>query len=113
MGDFPRPRTSPSCPRRVRPGLRSQGVPEHHGPGACDETRLVAAIHADELTDLHLAPPEPIYWSRLAGFTYSTRSDDQIDADPRISAYLETFDGPEDLQLADLRRDRVIAVGAE
>lgn len=77
-----------------------------------DET-LVAAIQANELTDIHLAPPEPMDWSKLAGFTYSTRPDDEVDPDPRISAYRDTFDNPEEVQLGDLKRDRVVAVGAE
>jgi uncharacterized protein (TIGR04141 family) len=75
--------------------------------------RLVAAIRAGELVDMHLAPPEPIAWARLDGFTYSTVEREERDPDPRISTYVESLDELGDFELADLKRDRVIAASAE
>jgi uncharacterized protein (TIGR04141 family) len=65
---------------------------------------LLEKIRSLELIDMHLAPPEPMPWERLDGFTFSTRSRDDLDSDPRITAYLETVDSLEDLDLTDLRK---------
>jgi uncharacterized protein (TIGR04141 family) len=75
--------------------------------------RLLEAIRTRQLTDMHLAPPEPMSWSQLSGFTYSTGRDDELDPDPRITSYLETIGPLEDVELVDLKRDRVVAVSAE
>lgn len=75
--------------------------------------RLVAAIRSAELIDMHLAPPEPIAWARLDGFTYSTVDSDERDPDPRISTYLDSLDELGEVELGDLKRDRVIAASAE
>jgi hypothetical protein len=74
---------------------------------------LLQALRARELTDMHLAPPEPMPWSRLAGFTFSTRGEDELDTDPRISGYLDTVDSLEDLDLGDLKKHRVVAISAD
>jgi uncharacterized protein (TIGR04141 family) len=76
---------------------------------------LIADIRERKLTDLHLAPPETIEWRRAGGFTYSTGSSglDDLDPDPRITAYLETIDDPAGLELDDLKSARVIAMDAE
>jgi uncharacterized protein (TIGR04141 family) len=75
---------------------------------------LIERIRAGELTDIYLAPPEPMPWERLDGFTFSTRRDeDDFDPDPRISAYLETVKEIEEIDLVRLKRDRVIAVAAD
>lgn len=79
------------------------------------DAMLVETIRERELTDVHLAPPEPVDWTRLAGFTFSTRGRDEneLDADPRITAYLETLTAPEDVTVEELKAHRVVAVGAE
>jgi len=75
---------------------------------------LLDALQTREITDLHLAPPETVDWARLAGFTYSTISErEELDADPRITAYLDTPDDVDDLTVEKLRRDKVFAIGAE
>ena len=75
--------------------------------------RLVDQIRAHELTDMHLAPPEPMPWQRLDGFTYSTREGDELDPDPRISVYVETLDSLDELGVSELKRDRVIAMASD
>jgi uncharacterized protein (TIGR04141 family) len=74
---------------------------------------LLQKVRNQDLVDIHLAPPEPMPWERLEGFTFSTRSADELDSDPRITAYLETIDTVDDLELADLKKDRVVAISAE
>lgn len=74
---------------------------------------LIEDIRNMHLTDLHLAPPEPVSWSRLAGFTFSTRQEDDLEPDPRISAYLDTLNSVEDIELRKLKTDRAIAMSAE
>lgn len=77
-----------------------------------DQT-LADALRADELTDIHLAPPEPMNWANLAGFTFSTRDNrENLDADPRITAYLETVDTAE-ITVNRLKHDHVLAIGSE
>jgi uncharacterized protein (TIGR04141 family) len=74
---------------------------------------LLEKIHDHDLVDIYLAPPEPMPWERLDGFTFSTRARDELDSDPRITAYLETVDAVGDLELADLKKHRVLAISAE
>lgn len=74
---------------------------------------LLQAVRTRQLTDIHLAPPEPVPWSRLAGFTFSSRGEEELDPDPRITAYLDTVDSVEDLELRDLKSDRVVAISAD
>lgn len=73
---------------------------------------LVKALKDREINDIHLAAPETLDWQDIDGFRFS-RSDaeDELDADPRISAYLDACEGEEiDLQL--LKHDRLIAIRA-
>jgi uncharacterized protein (TIGR04141 family) len=74
---------------------------------------MLEKIRARDLTDMHLAPPEPMPWQRLEGFTFSTRNDDELDPDPRISAYLDTLSSASELDVSDLKGDRVIAMAAD
>jgi uncharacterized protein (TIGR04141 family) len=74
---------------------------------------LIQKVRAGDLIDMHLAPPEPLPWERLDGFTFSTRAGDGLDADPRITAYLDTVASIEDLDLSTLKSDRVIAMAAD
>jgi uncharacterized protein (TIGR04141 family) len=70
---------------------------------------LVDDLRKHELTDAHLAPPAPMAWERAPGFTFSTLDDDdELDSDPRITAYLASID-TEDLSLKKLKHDRVQA----
>jgi uncharacterized protein (TIGR04141 family) len=73
------------------------------------EQKLVDALNMHELDDVHLACPEPMDWLDVAGFRYSRDSDAELDADPRISAYLGAH-GNEDIDLDTLKADRLYAI---
>jgi uncharacterized protein (TIGR04141 family) len=73
---------------------------------------LVQALEDREIDDVHLAAPETLDWQDIDGFRFN-RSDPEaeLDADPRISAYLDACEDEEiDLQL--LKDDRLIAIRA-
>lgn len=75
---------------------------------------LVRAIRERAIDDLHMAPPEPLDWARIEGFRLSTaRSDAELDSDPSISAYLDSLGHPGAINVDRLKRDRVMAVGAD
>jgi uncharacterized protein (TIGR04141 family) len=73
------------------------------------EQRLVDALNLREIDDVHLACPEPMDWLDVAGFRYSRDPEVELDADPRISAYLDEHRG-EDVDLETLRADRLYAI---
>jgi uncharacterized protein (TIGR04141 family) len=72
------------------------------------EQRLVDALNVWEIDDVHLACPEPMDWLEVGGFRYTADTDAELDADPRISAYLELHDN--DVNLAKLKADRLYAI---
>jgi uncharacterized protein (TIGR04141 family) len=73
---------------------------------------LVAAIQARDLDAMHLAPPETLDWIDVDGFRFSTQDAGEVAAtDPAISTYLATIE-LETLALEDLKRNRVLAIGA-
>lgn len=73
---------------------------------------LVEALRGREIDDVHLAAPETLDWLDIQGFQYRTRFDsDRLDADPRISAYLDLYDGSE-ISFEDLKGDHLAAVRA-
>lgn len=75
---------------------------------------LVAVLRSREIDDLHLAPPEPMNWERTEGFRLSTEpSDTELHADPPISAYLDSLENPNEIDVERLKRDKVIAVGSD
>ena len=73
------------------------------------EQRLVDALNLRELDDVHLACPEPMDWLDVAGFRYSHDPDVELDADPRISAYLDLRKS-DDVDLDTLKADRLYAI---
>lgn len=76
------------------------------------EKVLLDALRNTHLADIHLAAPEPLDWSDMDGFRYSTQPPGTPnDSDPRITRYLATKNVP-DLTLDDLRGDRMFAVSA-
>jgi uncharacterized protein (TIGR04141 family) len=76
------------------------------------EELLVDVLRRREISDLHLAAPEPLDWSDMNGFRFSTQaSGAATDSDPRISRYLATKDDAE-LTMADLKRDKMLAISA-
>jgi uncharacterized protein (TIGR04141 family) len=75
---------------------------------------LVTALRTEQLADVHLAPPEPLDWARVEGFTYTTRPGvPDPDADPRVTGYLDSLDDRESITVDQLKRDKVLAVGTE
>ena len=77
------------------------------------DDQLISDLRAENLDNVHLAPPEALDPLRLAGFDYSTEDNDDLDTDPRISAYLRTLGGPSEVSIARLKTDRVLAFEAE
>lgn len=75
------------------------------------EEKLVEAIAARDIDDLHLAAPETLDWLDLEGFQFSrrTRDPEPILNDPKISAYLDRREG-EDITVDLLKRDRLYAI---
>jgi uncharacterized protein (TIGR04141 family) len=70
-----------------------------------------ARTDRDKLEDLHLAVPETIDWLENSGFRYETSGgSEEEDNDPRITAYLDSYD--EDLDFKDIKNDRLLAVRA-
>jgi uncharacterized protein (TIGR04141 family) len=75
---------------------------------------LVIAIRRRALDDMHLAPPEPMDWERIEGFRFSTEeATSEPHTDPPISAYLDSIDDPEAIDLQRLKGDKVMAVGSD
>jgi len=75
---------------------------------------LVHAIRERAIDDLHMAPPGPLDWARIEGFRLSTEpSDAELHSDPPISAYLDSLDEPQDIDMDRLKRDRVMAMGSD
>lgn len=73
---------------------------------------LVEALQKREIDDVHLAAPETLDWLDIKGFRYHTPySSDRLDADPRISAYLDLHEGSE-ISFDRLKSDRVAAIRA-
>jgi len=76
------------------------------------EERLVAALSARQIDDVHLAAPEPLDWLDVEGFRFSSQpSGDPTSNDPRISDYLDSRQGDE-LTVARLRADRMEVIRA-
>jgi uncharacterized protein (TIGR04141 family) len=76
------------------------------------EDLLVEALRREALTDLHLAAPEPLDWSDMDGFRFSTQpSGTPNDSDPRITHYLGTKERDE-IAIETLKRDKLLAMSA-
>jgi len=76
------------------------------------EDRLVDALRREDISDVHLAAPEPLDWLDIEGFKFSTQSDDEAtSSDPRITSYLTTRDA-EEVTLQALKNDRMVAIRA-
>lgn len=73
------------------------------------EQELVAALRSRAIDDVHLAAPEVIDWLDIDGFRFSTQpADCELDADPRVSSYLDSVDGEVTFDM--LKRDLVLPV---
>jgi uncharacterized protein (TIGR04141 family) len=73
---------------------------------------LVSALNTRSISDAHMASPEVLDPLDLAGFRFSSQEDDDLDADPRISAYLNSRPDDE-IDIDVLKADRLIAVRSD
>jgi len=73
---------------------------------------LVKALENREIDDVHLAAPEALDWQDIHGFRFNgSEPEDELDADPRISAYLDAR-AEDEINLKLLKHDRLIAIRA-
>ncbi|MGD0273118.1 MAG: DUF6119 family protein [Gaiellaceae bacterium] len=76
------------------------------------EERLITDLASNEITDVHLAAPEPLDWLDVEGFRFSTQdSDVTLESDPHITSYLASRKG-EELTIGLLKHDRMEAIRA-
>jgi len=76
------------------------------------EELLLEALRAEDLGDIHLAAPEPLDWSAMDGFRFSTQPTSvSLESDPRITTYLETKQD-EELTKATLTSDKMFALSS-
>lgn len=74
------------------------------------EELLIKALQGEQLSDIHLAAPELLDWSDVAGFRLSTQpTRAPLDSDPRITTYLGTK-SKDELTVATLRSDHLFAI---
>lgn len=73
---------------------------------------LIAALRAGELTDIHLAIPEPVDWQEIGGVKFSIGAKrHEPMPDPRVSVYL-TLRKQTDLTIKQVKNDRVLALSS-
>jgi uncharacterized protein (TIGR04141 family) len=70
---------------------------------------LLQALNRREIDDVHLAAPEIVDWMELEGFQFAPSDQTELDADPRISRYLDTV-GADSLDIERLKSDRLVAI---
>ena len=76
------------------------------------EEILIRALHRAELVDIHLAAPEPLDWSDMDGFRFSTQAEvAPNDSDPRITHYLAGKTANE-VTVETLKHDKMLAISA-
>jgi uncharacterized protein (TIGR04141 family) len=75
------------------------------------DATLVEALVNRDLDDVHLAAPQTLDWIDLDGFCFSWSQDDDVDSDPRISAYRDKREA-EELDIGLLKADRLVALRA-
>lgn len=86
--------------------LRSVGDPDVIGDL---DRALRSATAQSRSAQPHLAPPEPLDWERVEGFTFSTESDSQDKhPDLELDDYLLGLADPDDLSVERMREDRVL-----
>lgn len=71
------------------------------------DDRLVDSLKSRALDRLHVAPPEPLEWERVSGFTYSSDPNEQTHPDLDIGDYLDTIDEPETLTVSVLKQHKI------
>ncbi|MGH2572187.1 MAG: DUF6119 family protein [Actinomycetota bacterium] len=72
------------------------------------DEQLIKALQGPKDRQPHLAPPEPIEWIRVEGFTYST---EEADAEPKadldLDDYLLTLEDPSGVSVGGLKHHRI------
>ena len=76
------------------------------------DAKLLEALKARDLTEMHLAIPEAVDWQQIAGVRFSLRKKQQTPTpDPRISVYRDLRDS-NDLTIKRLQTDKVEAISS-
>jgi uncharacterized protein (TIGR04141 family) len=78
------------------------------------DDRMLELLNKRKLTNVHLAPPEPVEWQDFGGFRYETVDRDGQRDDLDVTEFLDAFAARTDeaLELKDLRRRRVVLLSA-
>lgn len=78
------------------------------------DARMLDLLNKRKLTNVHLAPPEPVEWQDFGGFRYETVDRGGQRSDLDIAEFLDAFTErhEEDLELTDLRRRRVVLLSS-
>lgn len=68
---------------------------------------LIEKLKKGDLECIHMAPPEPIDWHDLDGFTYTGRKDEDVSLDLDIDAYIQMLGKDKDITIDFLKRSRI------
>lgn len=68
---------------------------------------LIERLQTGDLSLIHLAPPEPVEWEAIEGFTYSTEHHRAVHDDLEVDDLLATLNNRWPLSLSRLRRHRI------
>jgi uncharacterized protein (TIGR04141 family) len=75
------------------------------------EELLIDSLREEQLADIHLAAPEILDWSDVAGFRFSTQPGGLVlDSDPRITTYLTSLNSDDEISLTTLKSDHLEAI---
>lgn len=83
-------------------------------PGVVEKLdgKLLEALKAEEMTEMHLAIPEAVDWQQIDGVRFSYRKKEQTKTpDPRISVY-RGLRQPDDINIKRLQSDKVEAISS-
>lgn len=76
------------------------------------DAKLIEALKAEDMTNMHLAIPEAVDWQQIVGVRFSLKQKKhEPSPDPRISVYRELRDADK-IELKRLKGDKVEAVSA-
>lgn len=71
------------------------------------QERLLADLANGRTETMHLAPPEPIDWENISGFTYSSRRAAEVFADLDIDDMLEQIGAPDEATVDLLKKKHI------
>ena len=80
-----------------------------HEPGLRErlDRLLERAIRGRDFERLYLAPPEPLDWTGVDGFTYSDAASAEVFADLNMDEFMSSLRDPDNLTVQRLRHDHV------